>query len=77
MAGKRKRSAAGPEAGAAHTIMYSNVVFMRGVGVLTTSTGLYRSCAALASFSDTFDLIFLKKLILNLLLRKFGLVWFG
>ena len=51
--------------------------FVRPVRRKVTSTGLYRSCAALASFSDTFDLIFLKKLILNLLLRKFGLVWFG
>jgi len=43
---------------------------------LKTSTGLYRSCAALASFSCTFDLI-LFEAILNLLLKRFSLLWFG
>merc|ERR1712051_634015 len=42
-----------------------------------TSTGLYRSCAALACFSGTFDLILYEAVILNLWLRRFGLVWFG
>ena len=40
-----------------------------------TSTGLYRSCAALASFSDTFDLIYFKQLILIVEKVWFGLVW--
>ena len=44
---------------------------------LTTSTGLYRSCAALACFSGTFDLILYEAVILNLWLRRFGLVKFG
>jgi len=42
-----------------------------------TSTGLYRSCAALACFSGTFDLILYEAVILNLWLRRFGLVKFG
>jgi len=37
-----------------------------------TSTGLYRSCAALASFSGTFDLILFQALNIEL-----NLVWFG
>ena len=43
--------------------------------MLETSTGLYRSCAALASFSDTFDLIYFKQLILIVEKVWFGLVW--
>ena len=35
-----------------------------------TSPGLYRSCAALTSFSGTFDLILFEAV-------NFGLVWFG
>ena len=42
-----------------------------------TSTGLYRSCAALASFSGTFDLILFQAVIFELIVEKvwFGLVW--
>jgi len=43
---------------------------------METSTGLYRSCAALASFSYTFDLItYFKQLILIVEKVWFGLVW--
>ena len=42
-----------------------------------TRTGLYRSCAALAWFSGSFDDILFEAIILNLLLRRFGLDrWF-
>ena len=42
-----------------------------------TSTGLYRSCAALASFSGTFDLILFQAVNFELIFEKvwFGLVW--
>ena len=42
-----------------------------------TSTGLYRSCAALASFSGTFDLILFQAVNFELIVEKvwFGLVW--
>merc|ERR1712208_70976 len=43
------------------------------MNAVLTSTDLYRSCAALASFSGTFDF---KHFILNLLLRRFGLFGF-
>ena len=39
-----------------------------------TSTGLYRSCAALASFSGTFDLILFKAVNFEFIVEK---VWFG
>ena len=39
-----------------------------------TSTGLYRSCAALASFSGTFDLILFQALNIEFIFEK---VWFG
>ena len=42
-----------------------------------TSTGLYRSCAALASFSGTFDLILFQAVNFEFIVEKvwFGLVW--
>ena len=42
-----------------------------------TSTGLYRSCAALANFSGTFDLILFEAVNLEFIVEKvqFGLVW--
>ena len=47
-----------------------------------TSTGLYRSCAALASFSGTFDLILFEAVNFEFIVEKvwfceicFGLVW--
>ena len=45
--------------------------------LLKTSTGLYRSCAALASFSGTFDLILFKAVNFEFIFEKgwFGLVW--
>ena len=38
-----------------------------------------RSCAALASFSDTFDLILFEAVYFKFIVEKawFGLVWFG
>jgi len=39
-----------------------------------TSTGLCRSCAALASFSGTFDLILFQALNIEFIFEK---VWFG
>ena len=39
-----------------------------------TSTGLYRSCAALAHFSGTFDLILFEAVAFELFVEK---VWFG
>ena len=39
-----------------------------------TSTGRYRSCAALASFSGTFDLILFQALNIEFIVEK---VWFG
>ena len=50
---------------------------MKSFSSYKTSTGLYRSCAALACFSGTFDLILYEAVILNLWLRRFGLVKFG
>ena len=43
----------------------------------TTSTGLYRSCAALASFSGTYDLILFQAVNFEFMVQKvwFGLVW--
>ena len=43
-----------------------------------TSTGLYRSCAALASFSDTFDLILFESVNFEIIVEKvwLGDVWF-
>ena len=42
-----------------------------------TSTGLYRSCAGLANFSGTFDLILFEAVNLDFIVEKvqFGLVW--
>ena len=42
-----------------------------------TSTGLYRSCAALVRFSGTFDLILFEAVNLEFSVEKvqFGLVW--
>ena len=42
-----------------------------------TSTGLYRSCAALAHFAGTFDLILFETVAFELFVEKvwFGLVW--
>ena len=40
----------------------------------STSTGLYRSCAALASFSGTFDLVLFQALNIEFIFEK---VWFG
>ena len=50
---------------------FFNYVFVK------TSTGLYRSCAALASFSGTFDLILFQAVNFELIVEKvwFGLVW--
>ena len=44
---------------------------------METSTSLYRSCAALASFSGTFDLIFFEAVNFKFIVEKvwFGLVW--
>ena len=42
--------------------------------IVLTSTGLYRSCAALASFSGTFDLILFQALNIEFIVEK---VWFG
>ena len=44
---------------------------------LATSTGLYRSCTALASFSGTFDLILFQAVNFEFIVEKvwFGLVW--
>ena len=39
-----------------------------------TSKGLYRSCAALASFSSTFDLILFEAFNFEYIVKK---VWFG
>ena len=39
-----------------------------------TSTGLYRSCAALAHFSGTFDLILFEAVTFEFIVKK---VWFG
>ena len=39
-----------------------------------TSKGLYRSCAALASFSGTFDLILFEAVNFGFIVEK---VWFG
>ena len=39
-----------------------------------TSTGLYRSCAALTSFSGTFDLISFQAVNFEFIVKK---VWFG
>ena len=45
--------------------------------ILLTSTGLYRSCAALARFSSNFDLILFEAVNLEFNVEKvqFGLVW--
>ena len=40
----------------------------------SSSTSLYRSCAALASFSGTFDLILFQALNIEFIVEK---VWFG
>ena len=47
------------------------------MSVTRTSTGLYRSCAALANFSGTFDLILFEAVNLEFIVEKvqFGLVW--
>ena len=44
-----------------------------------TSTGLYRSCAALACFSGNFDLILFEAVNFEFIVEKvwFGEVWFG
>ena len=42
--------------------------------ILLTSTGLYRSCAALARFSSNFDLILFEAVNFEFLVEK---VWFG
>ena len=39
-----------------------------------TSTGLYRSCAALTHFSGTFDLILFEEVTFEFIVEK---VWFG
>ena len=44
------------------------------LGYKETSTGLYRSCAALASFLGTFDLILFQALNIEFIVEK---VWFG
>ena len=44
------------------------------MSIFTTSTGLYRSCAALASFSCTFVLILFQALNIEFIVEK---VWFG
>ena len=41
---------------------------------IKTSTGLYRSCAALASFSGTFDLILFQAVNFEFIAEK---VWFA
>ena len=38
--------------------------------LLTTSTGLYRSCAALAHFSGTFDLILFEAVAFEFIVEK-------
>ena len=48
------------------------IVFVRLLS--ETSTGLYRSCAALASFSGTFDLILFEAVNFEFIVKK---VWFG
>ena len=55
--------------------------------LIKTSTGLYRSCAALARFSGTFDLILFQADNFEFIVEKvwfvwvclieFGLVWFA
>ena len=42
-----------------------------------TSTGLYRSCAALASFSSTSDLILFEAINFEFIFEKVGLLWFS
>ena len=49
-------------------------VFQWNLQINKTSTGLYRSCAALASFSGTFDLILLEAVDFEFIVEK---VWFG
>ena len=44
------------------------------MSVTRTSTGLYRSCAALANFSGTLDLILFEAVNLEFIVEK---VWFG
>ena len=55
------------------------IKFVKFGHLKTTSTGLYRSCAALASFSGTSDFILFDAVNFELIVEKFwfGLVWFG
>ena len=46
------------------------------MSIFTTSTGLYRSCAALANFSGTFDFISFQALNIEFIVEKvFSLLW--
>ena len=46
---------------------------LKQVNAIRTSTGLYRSCAALASFSGTLDLILFEAVNFQIVEK----VWFG
>ena len=50
------------------------IKFVKFGHVTSTSTGLYRSCAALASFSGTSDLILYDTVNFELIVENF---WFG
>ena len=55
-----------------HTRVF--IPFPNNYTLIKTSTGLYRSCAAPASFSGTFDLILFQALNIEFIVEK---VWFG
>ena len=49
-------------------------LFLLGIEYVATSTGLYRSCTALAIFSGIFELIFFEAVYFEFIFEK---VWFG
>ena len=55
----------------------ANKVKMHNISLFQTSTGLYRSYTALASFSGTFDLILFQAVHFEFIVEKvlFCLVW--
>ena len=58
----------------AATALTTNISRLKTVDHIRTSTGVNRSCAALASFSCTFDLILFQALNIEFIFEK---IWFG
>ena len=60
-----------------HKYFWLSNIQLRITDFVKISTGLYRSCAALADYSGTFDLILFEAVNLEFIVEKvwFGLVW--